>query len=823
MLKQDKNAAHTVSTSPTTEMHEPDHTITSSVDTDPAHYGTEKPDSDEDLVFKEIRSLKKKKSCSKRPFKSEPTIFRVITRPRLDSCMQDHKDIQPVPKRKVRSCVYNPHNSQSTRSATNDISSDMSSAQYFNYTNTEKFLINILGKDRIDSFQSTWHQRHDGSVKCPIKHGRQFRISLTKNALDKRSHKKSTKSRSLSQQRSNSHGLGLAVEQMEILKNSSSDMQSIISPPSKYRPSVSVPSKKSRLGCLTCARLGRKDPIQEILESSPSDDVSSKHSESSDDNFSDAKLLFEEPETMQEWVWQLFEEPASSSLGQIVAFWIMLLILISCTAFIIQTDTYYQGRSNQGFFWVEMFCTVQFTIEYILRFWASPNKTHFVFNAMNTIDLLAIVPVYVEWFGTSQGVDTSYLRVLRLARVFRVMKIGRYVSWIIIFINAIIASIQPLSMLLYVMMITIVFFSSFMYFLERGNWDENIGLYMRVNPATLEKEPSPFQSIASGFWWCMITMTTIGYGDANPVTIGGRIVSSFAGLCGVLVFAVPITVISKAFNNEIQHYQLNEKISLGRLMNVKELLYKEYRKLVEDKSPKTSIMEEENETDRFTLMTEVFEAMYDKCTDFDWGRMEGLTRQDILALLSCFVLNEITVSVEESGMHILEVIENVLSENRFAVQGKIRALLDEDDNEDDITMESPVNRAPRDTTYFIKEQFDRICQDPRVNISVENENEDTRTSEQTGRLSVVPEASQESKFSPSQSRTERISLIRKSLTTNLRQSLRTSLRGMNNNIVATILEEDLSRPQSSAERDSRPSLEDTDPEFDELLFRQVTD
>ncbi len=156
---------------------------------------------------------------------------------------------------------------------------------------------------------------------------------------------------------------------------------------------------------------------------------------------------------------------------------------------------------------------------------------------LNIIDIVSIVPFYLELAFPAASSGSAILRVLRLVRVFRVFKISRYLTWVKIFAEALMQSWQPLSMLVFVMSIATVVFSSALYYAERDT----------LNPVT--NEPNVL-SIPDAFWWCIVTMTTVGYGDKVPLTAVGKIIAAVTSLCGILVLAVPITVISTNFNEQ---------------------------------------------------------------------------------------------------------------------------------------------------------------------------------------------------------------------------------------------------------------------------------
>jgi len=382
------------------------------------------------------------------------------------------------------------------------------------------------------------------------------------------------------------------------------------------------------------------------------------------------------PLSLREKAWITFEEPSSSNVAQALAIWIMVLILLSCISFIVETDIKYVHANLDVFKQIEFFCIIQFTIEYCVRLLVCPDKIQFCKSFLNAIDLLAIMPFYIEEFLNFDS-NTAFLRIIRLARVFRVFKISRYLTWITVFVNAVVNSAQPLFMLLYVMLIATVFFSSIMYFLERGDWNSELRKYQRINPRTQKLEFSPYQSIPGTFWWCIITMTTVGYGDAVPITWQGRILASIASLCGILVFAVPITVISKTFDSELNHMRQLQKLGIGKLRSLKKLFVQAKRK---ENTEEGKLSAEERKNSRYRrkeIMIDLINYLQSDDENFDWDQTKHLTASNLRAMLSFFVTNQIAAVVAEADSQLLNNIKRSIDEHRRDVQYEIKVLLNE--------------------------------------------------------------------------------------------------------------------------------------------------
>ncbi|KAM8877497.1 potassium voltage-gated channel subfamily A member 1 [Synchiropus picturatus] len=256
-------------------------------------------------------------------------------------------------------------------------------------------------------------------------------------------------------------------------------------------------------------------------------------------------------------IWLLFEYPESSSPARGIAVVSVLVIVISIVIFCLETlpefrdeKEYLQPRHNSSlpdhgftpfndpFFIVETVCIIWFSFEIIVRFFASPSKTAFFKNIMNTIDIVSILPYFIT-LGTDlaqhqgngqQAMSFAILRIIRLVRVFRIFKLSRHSKGLQILGHTLRASMRELALLIFFLVIGVILFSSAVYFAEA------------------DEPSSQFTSIPDAFWWAVVTMTTVGYGDMKPITVGGKIVGSLCAIAGVLTIALPVPVIVSNFN-----------------------------------------------------------------------------------------------------------------------------------------------------------------------------------------------------------------------------------------------------------------------------------
>ena len=214
-------------------------------------------------------------------------------------------------------------------------------------------------------------------------------------------------------------------------------------------------------------------------------------------------------------LWKLLEYPQSSTAAKFLAVIEIVVIVLAVASFCIETLPQFHDSIREGwkenktaavFFAIEASCMVVFTFEFILRVISCPNKLQFCKGILNIIDLITILPFYVTLSLQNERALDSFvvLRVVRLARVFRILKLSRHSRGLITLGLALRASLRELALLFFFLLIGIVLFSSGVYY------------------ADLTEPDTKFVSILDGFWWAVITMTTVGYGDDVPHSNWGK-------------------------------------------------------------------------------------------------------------------------------------------------------------------------------------------------------------------------------------------------------------------------------------------------------------
>lgn len=218
-------------------------------------------------------------------------------------------------------------------------------------------------------------------------------------------------------------------------------------------------------------------------------------------------------------------EDNTSPKGKIFDYFIQILILLSLIAFTIETlpnNSIYTIDVLNAF---ELICVIIFTIEYLLRIFVSKKPFRYIFSFYGVIDLLAIFPFYLRG-----AYDLRALRAFRIFRIFRALKLIRYNKALNRFHIA--ARIVKEEMILFFIVTAIFIFLA------------SAGIYFFENKA----QPELFSSVIHSGWWAIATLTTVGYGDVYPITMGGKIFTFFILLIGVGVVTVPAGLVASALS-----------------------------------------------------------------------------------------------------------------------------------------------------------------------------------------------------------------------------------------------------------------------------------
>jgi voltage-gated potassium channel len=177
-----------------------------------------------------------------------------------------------------------------------------------------------------------------------------------------------------------------------------------------------------------------------------------------------------------------------------------------------------------------------FTLEYLLRIYIADKKLKYIFSFYGLIDLVAILPFYL-----STTLDLRTLRIFRLFRLIRLFKLLRYSKAIQRFSKALVLAKEE--MILFSLMTMILLYLS------------AVGIYYFEH----EAQPENFQSIFHSLWWAVATLTTVGYGDIYPITLGGRIFTFVILMIGLGIVAVPAGLLASALSEaKIQEKEKKE-------------------------------------------------------------------------------------------------------------------------------------------------------------------------------------------------------------------------------------------------------------------------
>ena len=247
--------------------------------------------------------------------------------------------------------------------------------------------------------------------------------------------------------------------------------------------------------------------------------------------------------------------------SRFVSFAIVGLIIINVLAIVLESIPSFYSAYGEVFFRLEIASCIVFIIEYLLRVWSSvedpatvqdefgkqiPNskrRINFMLKPLAIIDFLAFVPIFLQLLFP--GVDLRFLRALRLLRVF---KLTRYFQSFEMILEVLHDEWRSLAGTMFIMLVILVIAACGLYYIER------------------DIQPDKFGSIPEAMWWAMAALTTVGYGDAYPITPIGKIIGSIVTLLGIGMVALPSGILASSFSERMRQRRESMQSQINRAL-----------------------------------------------------------------------------------------------------------------------------------------------------------------------------------------------------------------------------------------------------------------
>ncbi|MCV9936046.1 cyclic nucleotide-gated ion channel/potassium channel family protein [Boseaceae bacterium BT-24-1] len=218
---------------------------------------------------------------------------------------------------------------------------------------------------------------------------------------------------------------------------------------------------------------------------------------------------------------------------------LVALIIINIAALVLESVPSLAAAHGRAFYWIELVSVVLFTLEYAVRLWTAPEHARYrdlsdwaarrayALSPPALLDFLATVPLYSALLGYGD------LKILLLFRLLRFFKLGRYSPGMASLGAALHAERKALLACIVILIGVMLLSATAMHFVEH------------------DVQPDKFGTIPDAMWWAIVTLTTVGYGDAFPISPLGKLVASLTAVMGLVMLALPIGIIATAFAQEI--------------------------------------------------------------------------------------------------------------------------------------------------------------------------------------------------------------------------------------------------------------------------------
>ena len=246
---------------------------------------------------------------------------------------------------------------------------------------------------------------------------------------------------------------------------------------------------------------------------------------------------YEPKRSLRRYVYNVLQNPDfEDKTTRLVNYVLIALIVLNIIVVLLESINYVFISHRVFFKNFEYFCLAIFTVEFLLRFWSAPEEnlaiSHFkqrkkwFFSADGWIDIITLVPAYINFFVP---ID---LGIFRLLRLLRLLKLTRHFNALRLILNVIKNEKNALQAVVFILIILIVLAAGGMYVVEH------------------HAQPQHFGSIPQAMWWAVVTLTTVGYGDVTPVTVAGKFFAAMMAVLGVGLAALPAGILATGLAQE---------------------------------------------------------------------------------------------------------------------------------------------------------------------------------------------------------------------------------------------------------------------------------
>ena len=223
---------------------------------------------------------------------------------------------------------------------------------------------------------------------------------------------------------------------------------------------------------------------------------------------------------------------ADTPMGKLFDVVLLILILVSVILVMLESVASIDTHYHDFLYFGEWVITIFFTIEYILRIITVKKASNYIFSFYGIIDFLSTIPLYLSFILAGSNALLA-VRALRLLRVFRILKITRYMGEANKLNKALRDSKPKIFVFLFAVLILSIIAGTIMYLVEG--------------------EQSGFVSIPTSVYWCIVTLTTVGFGDIAPVTPLGQFIAAIIMIMGYGIIAVPTGIVSAEYASKKTH------------------------------------------------------------------------------------------------------------------------------------------------------------------------------------------------------------------------------------------------------------------------------